>query len=354
MDRTKPANLRDDLCDPSRKVIRLNVHGLAAELCCSLPGIRQVMADLFAPLLVTEWPEGFQPIEGMVEAYDADVVARHVSPKADRVAVFGDYAELWRDGERCWLIDEGWGLTEINLLKRSWRSWILPQSDLNPIRTVEQAVLWPMSQVMLTRGLSLTPSASIVHKGRGILLLSPFSLEPELSMLVAAGHGLISQRWTAIREEEGRPVLLQMPGRVERSPIPQLRSKAKNVFAMGPTQAEWIDLSADAASVCNYAWCDVVMIVEPGRRALPRMTVLTGASSTAAVRRAWPMPDLGHMQRQAQLSTKLGHSASVYQVELSRDPRALMRLLEQIPVDLHSRQKLSPSLHVRDGRNIAV
>ncbi len=313
-----------------------------------------MIADLFAPLLVSEWPDGFAPIEGLVEEYDADVVARHVSPQADRVAVFGDYAELWRDGERCWLIDEGWGLTEINLLKRSWRSWILPQSDMNPIRTVEQAVIWPMSQVMMARGLALTPAASIVHKGRGVLILSPFSLEPELSMLLAAGHGLISQRWTAIREEEGRAVLLQMPGRVERSPIPQLRSRAKNAFTMGPAQTEWVDLSIGASSVCHYAWCDMVLVVEPGRRALPRMTMLTGASAAATVRRAWPMPDIGHMHRQAQLSTKLGQSAGVFQIELSRDPRALMRLLEQIPVELTSRHKLQPSLHVRDGRNVAV
>lgn len=349
MDRSKPATN-----DPGRKVIRLNVHGLAAELCCTLPGIRQVMADLFSDLLVSEWPDGFSPIEGLVEAYDADVVARHISPMAERVAAFGDYAELWRDGERCWLIDEGWGLTEINLLKRTWRSWILPNCDLNPIRTFEQAVIWPMSQVMMARGLALTPAASIVHRGRGVLVLSPFNLEPELSMLVAAGHGLISQRWTAIREEEGRAVLLQMPGRVERSPIPQLRAKAKTGLSINPVQSSWLDLSKDARSVCNYAWCDVVLMVEPGRRAMPRMTMLSGASATAAVRRAWPMPDVGHMNRQAQLSTRLGQTSAVFQIELSRDPRALMRLLEQITVDAVHRQKLQPSVHVRDVSKAAV
>lgn len=340
--------------DPARRVIRLNVHGLAAELCCSLPGLRQVIADLFAPLMVSEWPAGFNPIEGLVEEYDADVVARHVSPNADRVAVFGDYAELWRDGERCWLIDEGWGLCEINLLKRSWRSWVLPRTDLNPIRTVEQAIIWPMSQVLLARGLAMTPAASIVHRGRGILMLSPFNLEPELSTLLDAGHGLIGQRWTAIREEEGRAVLLQIPGRVERSPIPQLRSKSRSLLTVAPIQSEWIDLTHSTQATCHYAWCDVILIVEPGRRAMPRQTMLTGASATAAVRRAWPMPDIGHMNRQAQFSSRLGQTSTVYQVELSRDPRALMRMIEQIPVDPTARHKLQPSIHVRDGRNIAV
>jgi hypothetical protein len=336
--------------DADRRVVRLNVHGLAAELRCSLPGIRQMTADLFAPLIVDEWPDGFHPVLGEVDAYDADVVARHLSPQADRVTTFGDHAELWRDGERCWLLDDSWGLCEINLLKRSWRSWLLPATDLDPVRAVEHAILWPMSQVLMARGLSLLPAASVVHRGRGALVLSPFSLEPELSALLDAGHGLIGQRWTACREEDSRPVLLQMPGRVERSPIPQLRSKARSVMSVEPMRTEWVDLAATSSTNCRYAWCDAVLLVEPGRRAAAKIMSLSGASATAAVRRAWPMPDVGHMNRQAQLATRLAQTCGIFQIELSRDPMALLRMLEQIPADPAQRARLAPSTHVTNTR----
>lgn len=344
--------VRDYSTDADRRVLRLNVHGLAAELRCSLPGIRQMIADLLTSLIVDAWPEGFQAVEGTVDAYDADVVARHLSPQADRIAIFGDHAELWRDGERCWLIDDAWGLCEINLLKRSWRSWLLPAGQLDPLRAIEQAILWPMSQVLMARGLSLVPAASVVHRGRGVLLLSPFSLEPELSALLEGGHGLIGQRWTACREEDARPVLLAMPGRVERSPIPHLRSKPRSLMSIEPMRSEWVDLSSNSTT-CRYAWCDMILLVEPGRRAAAKLTPLSGASATAAVRRAWPMPDIGHMNRQAQFATRLPQTAAIYQVELSRDPIALVRLLEQLPAAGSLHAKLSPSTHVAATR-IAV
>ena len=340
--------------EPERRGVRLNVHGLAVELRCTLPGVRQMAADLFAPLIDHEWPDGFQMIDGSIETYDADAVARAISPHADRVAVFGDSAELWRDGERCWLLDDAWGLCEINLLKRSWRSWVLPASELDPVRIIEQAILWPMSQVLIAKGLSLVPAASVVHRGRGVLVLSPFSLEPELSCLIESGHGLIGQRWTAVREEAGRPLLLQMPGRVERSPIPQLRQKARSLIAIEPLTNEWADLSAIPNASCRYAWCDLVLLVEPGRRAAARIAPLTGASATAAVRRAWPMPDVSQVNRQGQLAARLAQRASVFQVELSRDPRALLRLLEQLPAGSADRAMLKSSTNVTPPRRIAV
>jgi hypothetical protein len=323
-------NLADDA---SRRSLRLNVHGHAADVRCTLPGVRQIIADVFSTLCVDGWPEGFHPAEGHIDLYDADVVARHMSSSADRVMHFGDDAELWRDGERCWLIDESWGVCEINLLKRSWRSWVLEQAASEPMRTLERAVLWPMSQLMVSRGMWLVPSASVVHRGRGILILSPFPLEPELSVCVSAGLSIIGQRWTAIREEDGRALLLDMPGRVERAPTPQLRSRPRPGDLHQPQSGRpaWVDLCEDPASRAAYAWCDAVMIIEPGRRPQANLKLLTGASAVASVKRGWPMPDIAPAPKQAQLAGRLGAGVQVAQVELSRDPRALLRMLEQIP-----------------------
>lgn len=316
--------------DAARKSVRLNVHGLAVELRCTLPGLRQVIDDLLGSLAAPEWPDGFTPVEGSIENYDADIVARSLSTSAERVASFGDDAELWRDQERCWLIDEAWGVCEVNLLRRTWRTWLLPIAEADPFRAVDHAVFWPMGQILSTRGLSIVPAASIVHRGRGVLLLSPFNLEPELSMLALAGHGLIAQRWTALREEDGKPVLLSLPGRIERSPVPQLRSRLR-IDPGTTTGPEWIDLSLQATTTCPYAWCEAALIVEPGRRATASSKPLTGASAVAALRRAWPVTELTSAQAHATLARRLAASATVCQIELSRDPRALLRLLESLP-----------------------
>jgi hypothetical protein len=317
--------------DAARRSLRLNVHGLAVELSCALPGMRQVIDDLLGTLAAPEWPDGFALIEGVVDRFDPDIVARHLSAQAERVASFGDDAELWRDQERCWLIDEAWGVCEVNLLKRTWRTWLLPVAEADPVRAIDHAVFWPMGQILSTRGLSIVPASSVVYRGRGVLILSPFNLEPELSMLALAGHGLISQRWTALREEDGRTVLLNLPGRVERSPVPQLRSRLR-IELTSSTGPEWMDLATQAATVCPYAWCDAALIIDPGRRATASSKLLTGASAVAALRRAWPVTELTSAQGHAQLARRLVQSAVVCQVELSRDPRALLRLLESIPL----------------------
>jgi hypothetical protein len=338
--------------EAGRRAVRLNLHGHVIDVRCAVPALRQVIHDVLGPLAVDELPDGFQPIEALIEPYDADVVARHLSTAADRVAMFGDYAELWRDGERCWLIDESWGLSEINLMKRTWRSWVLPQSPLDAIRIFEQAMLWPLSQVLTTRGMSLVPAASITRGGRGFLILAPFSLEPELALYAQEGHELIGQRWTAIREENGRQLLLHVPARIECSPIPQLRSRSRVDGQASLTSTQWIDLSRTTKSK-PYAWCDGVLIVEPGRRAVASVRPLTGASAVASVKRAWPMPDVGGVLRHSQIATRLGQQVPVFQVELCRDPAALVRMLESMPTAAGERAKLQPSVYIPERRAIA-
>src|SRR5690606_38016225 len=150
---------------PERRGMSINVHGHAVELRCSLPGLRQVIADLFGELADADWPAGVVPVNGLIGAYDAEIVARQISPQAECVNRFGDGAELWRDSERVWLIDESWGICEINLLKSSWKSWMLAEADAEPMRAIENAILWPMAQILATRSLAIIPAPSLVHRG---------------------------------------------------------------------------------------------------------------------------------------------------------------------------------------------
>lgn len=331
----------------------INVHGLAVELRCSLPGLRQVMNDLFADLIDADWPAGVVPVFGSIDSYDVETIARQISPQAECVSRFGDGAELWRDSERVWLIDESWGICEINLLKSSWKSWMLPEADGEPMRAIENAILWPMAQILATRSLAVIPAPSLVHRGRGILAIAPFNLEPELSIFVTAGHGVISQRWTAMREENGRFLMLHLPGRVERSPIPQLRMKMNAESKPTIIENNWFDLTRDTSSRCNYAWCDAVLIVEPGRRAMASLRPLTGASAAAMLKRAWPIPDINPSARHAKFATAISNKIPIFQVELSRDPRALMRLLDQIPTESTSRSSLRATIHTPSTTRVA-
>src|SRR5262249_54224378 len=159
--------------------------------------------------------------------------------------------ELYEEGERFWLIDDRWGLTEMNLLKGQFHSWILPHPSIEPGAVVQDAVIWPLAQLLRVKGLSLAPAMSIVRDGWGMLILSHFNIEPELSLLVRNGYKVIGQQWTALREEDGRVAMLQMPGEVQRLPAPQLRAGS-----IEQTSA-WIDLTAETPGCAqNHAFCD--------------------------------------------------------------------------------------------------
>ena len=82
-----------------------------------------------------------QPITGTIRPYDRDSVLRHLPSDASPIAVSGELFELYEKGERFWLIDDRWGLAEMNLLKAQWRSWIIDQPALEPQQVLEQAVL---------------------------------------------------------------------------------------------------------------------------------------------------------------------------------------------------------------------
>ena len=327
--------VRDDQSrstDASRRSVGINVHGSAVDLRCGLPGLRQVIADLLGEMIVDGWPDGFAPAEGWIDRYDADVVARSLSSTAKLVAVFTETAELWADGERLWLIDEAWGVCELNLLRRTFRSWVLDQALLDPVRCLEQAVLWPMSQVLIGKNVSLLPASGFIHEGRGILLISPFSAEAELAMLASAGHALISQRWVAIREDPqsaSRPMMQRVGMLAEHTAAPQPRSRLSH---SNPAQG-WVDLYTTYPTAERQARCDAIMVIEPGRRTTPSVRQLTGASSSAAVRRAWPIPDSPMGPKQSQFAGRLAAGSQVFQVELSRDAKALLRLLHQLPTD---------------------
>lgn len=310
--------------------LTLALHGHGVELTARVPQVARVAAAILGPLVEPFLP-GEPEIRGSVLAYEEPDVLRQVSPDAIRIDEPGLLMELYRDprgGERLWLVDERWGICEINLLKRIWRSWVLPSCSMDAVRLFEATVMWPMAQLLRGAGLHVIPAAAMGKNGRGVLILSPFDVGPEIEAVSRAGVGIIGQRWTALREEAGgRVSLLHVPGRIERAPAPRLLSAGP----MG--QSVWVDLAA--GRTCHQATCELVLLVEPMRRSEASVTALNAIEAREQLKMLWPIPQLsaGASPKVTTnlISAALARTCSVQRVRLSRNGADLARLLVRAP-----------------------
>ena len=315
--------------DPARR--KFAVHGPTLELDCT--GVEWIIPSvnrLLRPFAVGSWPAGFSATLGVLRPYEQSDVVRHLSPAARRVPHAPESTELYEEGERFWLVDERWGVCEINILKGQWRSWILDQPKLDPLRCAEWAVLWPAAQLLRAKGIYLLPALSVVRDGWAAMVLSPMSLEPELTALIAAGYRIIGQRWTAVREEDGRLALLHVPGYVERAAA--AAAAPRLMLPSAAADANRVDLCAQhPGSWQNHAFCDAVLIAEPGRRPHAHLRdVRDPAAAVHALRRAWPIVELLPQRRYGQLPLKLAQHCRVGEVQLSRNPKDLLALLQSL------------------------
>jgi hypothetical protein len=315
--------------------MRFAVHGLAVELRCddpSLAGLADAARRQFQPFAVAEVPPGFAPITGTVEPFDGARVQRHLSTAAVRLpASAGPTADLFHDpadAERFWLVDDRWGIAELNLLRGRWRAWVLPRPGVDATTVAEAAVLWPVAQLMRGKGLHLLPAVSVARDGWAALILAPFGIEPELTGLLDSGYAVIGQRWTAVRAEDDRVALLHLPGWVQRQPAPRLRYLGVDPATDG---AGRIDLTAGRpAASLNHAFCGVVLVAEPGRRPAAPLRDLPTAAAANVLRRAWPLVDLQPDRKSVQLSRLLPRRCRCAELQLSREPTDLLRLLDGV------------------------
>jgi hypothetical protein len=306
--------------------LTLCLHGHGIDLSVRVPAVQRVAAAILKEVIEPFLP-GEPELRGTVLPFEEGMVLRHLSADAVRVEDADPLLELYRDprgGERVWLVDERWGITEINLLKRSWRSWVLPHASIDAVRLFEAAVMWPMAQLLRGAGLHLIPAAAVAKGNKGALILSPFDVGLEIAAFKAAGLGVIGQRWVALREEPGgRISLLWVPGRTEETPAPRLLSAGP----MG--QAAWVDLAAE--HVCHHAFCELVLVVEPMRRSQASARALTATEARELLRQSWPVPQLSAgsspLVATNLLAANLARTCSVHRVRLSRRGEDLARLV---------------------------
>jgi hypothetical protein len=277
------------------------------------------------PFLVTGWPEGFVPTEGTIKPFDAVEVNRRLSSTAIPLQNTAGKLEVYAERERFWLIDDRWGMAEINLLKGQWRAWILPSPSIEPVAVAEMSVMWPMAQLLRSKGLYLLPAVSVVRDHWGLLLISPYGIQSELKALVRAGFKVIGQQWTALREEEGRIAMLHMPGRIERGNV----RRVKSLTSLSGGPSEWTDLAAEIPGITQFhAFCDAVILVEAGRRPESWIRPVTAGDMQATLRRHWPIDELHPLRRQSRLMSQVANKCRLFEARLSRDPQDLLGHLD--------------------------
>jgi hypothetical protein len=283
--------------------------------------------EMLDPFLVSGWPEGFVPAEGSIEAYDAAEVSRRLSSTAVPLKESMGKLEVYGDRERFWMIDDRWGMSEINLLKSNWRAWVLPDASIDPVAIAEMAVMWPMAQLLRAKGLYLVPAISVVRDHWGLLIISPFGVQPELRALVRSGFKVIGQQWTALREEEGRIAMLHVPGHIESA----TGRRFKSLMTLGSETSQWTDLAAEIPGVTQFhGFCNAVVMIEAGRRPESWVRSVRGSGMQATLRRHWPIDELHPMRRQSHLFARIAANCELFEARLSRNPDELLMHLNQM------------------------
>lgn len=301
---------------------RYSLHGVALQVRCALPWLGAQIDQMLGGFEEEEWPAGFSPVMGLIEGYDQETVATHLSPAAVPLSNgrgSNHTMEVYQEQERFWVVDDRWGMAELNMLKGQWRSWLLPRPSIEPELCLEAAVLWPLAQLMRGRGLHLLPAVSLVRDDWGVLIFSPCTIEPELRAMISAGFKVIGQRWSALREEEGRVGMLYLPGEVERLLIQRGGS-------LPPSK--WTDLEREYCGIRrNHGFCQTVLMIEPGRRARANLKDMALGSSVLRLRQAWPIFELHPQRPTSRLAVKLARTCRCWDVQLSTEPRDLLDLL---------------------------
>jgi len=112
---------------------------------------------------------------------------------------------------------------------------------------------------------------------------------------------------------------------IERESSPRLRDAS-----LGPA-SRWVDLTSEHCGIAQpHAFCDAVLVIEPGRRPNAHVTEVAAQRATDTVRRAWPITELHPFRKHGQLPMKLSQRCRAWQGQLSRRAEDLLVLLDSI------------------------
>ncbi len=322
---------------------KLIVHGQAVEVACACDELVPHLDHFAQPFREEAFPDGFNPIRGTIEPYGLEEVLKQLSVKAVRVSTGDQPFELYRDGDRYFRLENGVGLTLVDLVRRRWHSWVTPDALIDPIRLTDSVLLWPMAQLLAHRGLQMIPAAGLVRGSVGVMIVGEVPLEPELLSFIAAGYKLIGQRWVALREEQGRLAMLHLPGHVIHKSPPRAPGVWTGPFGVTSpvrtprpatarfTPIDWIDLHAcHPRAIANHAYCDVVLVCGAGRRDEIRLKEVGWTAAINLLRRSWPAGDVPPGRRGGKLVARMASRLRVADVQLSRGEADLVSAVDAL------------------------
>jgi hypothetical protein len=281
-------------------------------LTCTVGDIAELLPHWLGLFDAPMIPAGMAIARGSVEPFSQEKVVRSVSPNAIACYHPEQQLDLYRDAERYWLVDDRWGICQLNLLQRTWTSWVIEQPRMDPVRVLEWSVLWPMAQVLRGKGLSLVPAAGVAREGSGLLLISTVNVGRQMQSLIRGGWNLIGQRWVALREEEGRVAMLQMPGAIE-----LVETWRQSPFRRSAPYTDLLE--AHPAAGQHHAFCDAVVLIGPGRRGGAGAHRLQGDDALGELRRRWPIAEL-HPARAQGIAHRLYETCDIHTLHLPAWP----------------------------------
>ncbi|MGD0542110.1 MAG: hypothetical protein ABSB33_11375 [Tepidisphaeraceae bacterium] len=297
-----------------------SIHGSPVSVANSLASLDATIQFFLSPFTSISQPQ-MTPTRGEIRPFDLAEVTHSLAPAAASVRQSDDLVDIYSLGERSWILDDRWGMCEIDLLKRRWQSWVLPHPTLDPVRLAEATVLWPLAQLLRLRGIELTSAISVERGGWGALIVSPYPITAEISRLLRAGYRIIGQRWTILLRQHGRLVLRRVPGVVE-----SLEVGSKRIGR----ETAWIDLTAERPwQTAELASCDAVIVIASGRRCTSHGRVIGTSESRSLLRHSWPMTDLPlNRSRFQQTAATLASQCLCLSLQLSRHADEFLQLIE--------------------------
>ena len=72
---------------------------------------------------------------------------------------------MYEDGGAVWLVDDRWGMVEVNLLKSQWCAWLLPEPSAYPDNSVESVFRHEVAHLALAARAGGAPLPRWFHEG---------------------------------------------------------------------------------------------------------------------------------------------------------------------------------------------
>jgi hypothetical protein len=323
----------------SNRSFCFSIYGAAVTLddSCGLDAGIAAFLKLFE--VNRNMPDGVRT-QGVIRPFDLAEVTHSLSNAGGSQRRGDRLIDIYSSAGRHWILDDRWGVCEIDLLKHRWRSWVISQPMLDAVQLAEAAAIWPMAQLLRLRGIELVPAISIERSGWGALVIAPYPIPREISRIVRAGYRIVGQRWTALIRQDGRVGLWHVPGLTESPAVGGRLIRSKPVWTN--------PIAGDPWASAEVAWCDAVVAIAAGRRSKSCGRVIAAGEAQGALRRAWPICELPvDRPRLQHPAAALAEQSLCMSVQLSRHEDEFLELIEFARLRTATRTQVTVSKALR-------